>query len=106
MAVAALLASALEQINEFGKLLFLLGLVTACDGFGDAAGGVILQHLAFDLGKSRPDRGDLVQDIDAVAIVLDHLRNAANLPGDAVQSLYLSITAHIVRPVEIPWGGI
>ncbi len=66
-----------------------------------------LQYLAFDLGESRFDRCDLVQDIDAIAILLDHSGNTVHLSRNAVQTTDLGIADfRHGPPVEIPYGGI
>jgi len=46
---------------------------------------VALQQLHCQCVERRLYRGYLRQHIDAVAIVLDHLRDASHLPLDAVQ---------------------
>ncbi len=48
---------------------------------------VVLEHLRRDLLERGLDGGDLRQDVDAVAILLDHPLDAAHLALDPVQAL-------------------
>ena len=62
-------------------------------------GDVILEQLRADLLERGLDRGDLGQDVDAVAILVDHPLDAAHLPFDPVQALddqvlVLGVTVH------------
>src|SRR3954452_23422033 len=52
-----------------------------------AVAGVVVEEAERDLVERRLDGGDLGQDVDAVAVVLDHPLHAAHLPLDAPQAL-------------------
>src|SRR4029453_1589935 len=54
---------------------------------GDAVPDVVLEQLDRDALQSGRDGGDLREDVDAGALVLDHPLDAANLPLDPVQAL-------------------
>ena len=54
-------------------------------GAVDAMAEMLAQQIAFDSRQRCADRFDLGDDIDAVAIVYDHLRDTANLPLDPLQ---------------------
>lgn len=56
-------------------------------GTHDAMVGVIVQQPERDLVERRLHGRDLSQDIDAVALVLDHPLDPANLPPDPAQPL-------------------
>jgi len=48
---------------------------------------VVMHEFLFDAPQRRPNRADLRDDIDAVAILFDHTRKAAHLTFDAVEPL-------------------
>ena len=62
-------------------------LVTRGDRVAHAVGDVILEQLRADLLERGLDGRDLGQDVDAVAILVDHPLDAAHLPFDPVQAL-------------------
>jgi hypothetical protein len=65
-----------------------------------AVAGVVVKEAEGDLVERGLDRGDLRQDVDAVAVLLDHPSDAADLAldtGEAVAELILGggvATAH------------
>lgn len=69
------------------QLATLLHFVAAVDRLVDAMGDVIAEDLLLDPAERRPDRGNLSDDIDAVAIRLDHAGDAADLTADTVEAL-------------------
>src|SRR5690606_6803970 len=56
-------------------------------GAFDAVVQVILEDLALDPREGRADGAGLGQDVDAIAIILDHAGHAAHLSLDAVQAV-------------------
>lgn len=52
----------------------------------DAMRDVVPQDLFFNAAQRRSRRRDLRHDIDAVAIILDHARQPANLTFNSLQS--------------------
>ena len=81
----ALAGSVLENVEQFGDFSALVVLITAQDRIFDVMFHMVLENLILDLPDGRGDRADLGQDVDAVALVLDHAGDAANLAFDTVQ---------------------
>src|SRR3954453_10866544 len=74
---------ALDRRHQlFGALLPLLALAA-----GDAVRGVVGEQLEGDLVECRLDRRHLGDYVDAVAVVLDHSLDPADLPLDPAQAL-------------------
>src|SRR4029079_3321734 len=69
----------------------LVGLVgrfaRAAVALDQAVARVTVQEAERDLVQRRLDGGDLRQDVDAVAVLVDHARDAADLALDAGQAL-------------------
>src|SRR5688500_13815455 len=72
-----------------GGLVDLVGCVPAAtaDGVGDAVAQVIIQELERDGLQRLGHRGDLREDVDAVAVLLDHALKATHLSLDPPQTL-------------------
>ena len=66
---------------------YLLSGVSGDNGVLDTVGDVITQNFLLDASQCRAYGGDLRDDIDAVAIILDHAGEAADLTFDAAQAL-------------------
>lgn len=79
---ARLASHSFEQVDQFGKFCLLGGGVTRRDRLMHAAGGMILQHGALHPADGRFDRLNLVEDVDAVPAIRNHLGYAAHLPFD------------------------
>jgi len=75
-----------EHRQQFGHLLALLAPVAGADRVVDAMLDVVLQDLVLDPLQGRAHRLELLDDIDAVAVVLNHTGNAADLAFDAVEA--------------------
>jgi len=74
---------------EFGALF---GGIARRYRFVNTAGGMVLENRTFHLGQRRAHRLDLVQDINAIAVVRDHLAYTAYLtlhPFQAVDDVFL-----------------
>jgi P-type Cu+ transporter len=67
---------------------------------------VIAQDFLFHAAQRGADRADLRDDVDAVALVLNHASKAAHLPFDAIQSLERSRLAVLRHGHYIPPRGI
>src|SRR5437763_13952359 len=72
----------------------------------DAMGDVVLQNLFLDPAQSGAHRRDLRGDVDAVAVFLDHFREATDLPIDpsvTFSDRRLDALAHAdyIRPLGI-----
>ena len=74
----------LEQRHQLLELLALFGLspLAIASATQQAADP---RTCVLDLAERGSDRLDLMEDVDAVAIVLDHLRHTAHLPFDPVE---------------------
>ena len=69
--------------DEFGRL----------HGFGRWVFGVLAEHAGLEVAgqkfnakriKGRADSGNLVQDIDAISVLIDHALNPGDLAGDTI----------------------
>ncbi len=70
---------------------------------------MVFQYLALDLGQRGFDRLHLMQYVDTIAVVGDHLGDAAHLPLDAAQPVDFLIHCpfgHIFPLVLVPYRGI
>src|SRR5215813_4388895 len=102
----ALAVRAADHIHQFRDLLPLIGLVTAGDGMLDAMGDMVAQHLLLDAAERGAHGRDLRDDVDAVAVLVDHFRQAANLaldPAEALLNRCLDVFSHVAY---IPLRGI
>ena len=79
--------AARENVDQFANLAALLAFVAGGDRVLDAMGDVIGENLIFGAAQSRPRRRELGDDIDAIAIVLDHAREPAHLALDPLEPL-------------------
>src|SRR3546814_10912635 len=76
-----------DLVDQFAELLFLFVSVTAGDRLCHAARGMALENFALCAAKSGLDCLDLVQDVDAVTIVLDHLGYTTHLSFDPAKTI-------------------
>src|SRR5262249_54124049 len=93
------------HIHELLNLAMLVFRVTAQHGLLHALADLLAQQLLLDALEGRAHGGDLGDDVDAVATLLDHAREAAHLPLDAAQAVEaatLGLAVH-ARPIP-PWG--
>jgi hypothetical protein len=72
-----------KEFDELGELFRLIPFVAALDCVGDAVRGVILENELFDFLESRFDSLNLIENVDAIAVFLDHARDAAHLSFDS-----------------------
>ena len=77
-------AGSRHYVHQLGDLGALLRLVAAGDSVLDAMRDVVAQDLLLNLPESGAHGGNLRDDVDAIAILLDHARKAADLPLDSV----------------------
>src|ERR1043166_1725867 len=88
---------AADHFHQFRDFFPLIGFVAACDRMLDAVGDVIPQYLLLDAPERGADGGNLRHDVDAVAVLIDHLREAADLaldPAEAFLNGSLDVLAH------------
>lgn len=96
-----------DNFHQFRDLPALIGPVAAVDRVFHAVRHVILKDFFFDATQCGAHRRDLSDDINAVAIVIDHLREPANLTFDAVQAFLtgcLDVLSH--DPYIPPEGNV
>lgn len=87
-----------EHVHQLGDLPALIGLVAARDRVLDAMRDVILQHFFLNPAQRRAHGGDLRDDIDTVAIFIDHAREPAHLAFDPVETFLagrLDVLSHV-----------
>ena len=72
--------------HQFRYFFPLIDLVAACNRVFDAKRHVISEYLFLNAPKRSTYSRDLRDDIDAIAVLLDHLRQAANLPFDTAEA--------------------
>jgi RHS repeat-associated protein len=108
----ALSRASLQQLDQFPGFLALLVRVTADDSAFDAVIQVSLQHFRLDPDQRRADGAQLGQDVDAIAALLDHSGDAADLalyPVQAVEQFGRVFENHGELPAgrsadEYPYG--
>src|SRR5579863_469290 len=77
-------------VDGFEQLVvdrFRFGVVARAEGFGRAMAEVIFHEGAGDAAEGFLDGGDLGDDVGAVAILFDHLLEAADLAFDAAEAI-------------------
>lgn len=84
---AALALGAGYNVHQLNNLAPLLSPTSGGDGILDAMGDMVLQDFFFRAPKRRAHRGDLRDDINAIAIVFDHTDKAADLALDPAEPL-------------------
>jgi hypothetical protein len=75
-----------DRRDQFLDLVPLIGHVAGGERGGDTMRYVITKDLLLDFVQSRPDRMNLRQDVDTIAIVLDHPKQTANLTFDTPEA--------------------
>ena len=73
---------------------------------GDAMRDMLAQNFLLDAAKRRAHRADLRDDVDAIAVVIDHARKPAHLTLDAAQPLHRRRLAVLLHDRYIPLGGM
>lgn len=100
----ALLFAAAEQFDQFRRLLALLGDIAGDDRVFDAMVEMVLQEVRFHARERGANGAQLREDIEAIALVLDHLRDTAHLPFDAAQAIdQVRSVMHAAAYIP-PWG--
>src|SRR5579862_2877211 len=79
---AASSIAAREHVNQFADLAPLLALIARSNRVLDAMRHMIGQNFFLGLAQGGPCRRELRDDVDAVAVILDHARQTAHLPLD------------------------
>jgi P-type Cu+ transporter len=81
----ALSVGAADHVHEFRDLAALIGLVARRDRVLDAMGDMVAQDFLLDPAKCRLGRRDLGHHVDAIAVVLDHSGETADLAFNSFQ---------------------
>lgn len=76
-----------EEVDQFGEFFALLHMSSAPQRFLDSASGMCLEDFALDRGKRSLHCLNLVQDIHAVPVRLNHANEAARLTLDTFQAI-------------------
>ena len=97
---------ATDHGHQFRDLLALIGLVAAGDGVFDAMRDVIPQHLLLDTPQRRPHRRYLGDDVDAVAVLVDHPGQAADLALDPAEAFLTGCLDVFSHTAYIPLQGM
>ena len=92
--------------HQLCDLLSLIGFVTAGDRVFDAMRNVVLQHFFLDAPQRGPHGRDLCDDIDAIAILVHHLGQAAHLALDTAQTLLTGCLDVFSHNTYIPLLGM
>ena len=80
--------AATENLQQFIELASPIAAAPRCDRLFHAMRDMVSQDFVFDPLQRRTNRTDLGDDIDAIALVLDHALQTAGLaldPGQAFQ---------------------
>jgi len=75
-----------QHVDELVHLAPLLAAITACDRMLDTVPDMILQDLLLDAPQRRTHRRDLGEDVDAVAVTIDHAGDPAHLALDSAET--------------------
>src|SRR5262245_1109619 len=75
-----------QHVDQLVHFAALLTTVAAGDRVLDAVPDMILQNLLLDPPQGSAHRGDLREDVDAVAVALDHAGNSADLAFDSIET--------------------
>ena len=78
--------SAHKNVHDFGNLLALFVLVAAGNGVFDAMAHMITHDFLFGAAERRPHGRNLGDNINAVAVFLNHADDATDLALNAAQS--------------------
>jgi hypothetical protein len=87
-----------DVVHQLFDLPTLLSLVARRDRMLDAVPDVIAQDFLFQTPQCSADRRDLRDDVDAVAVVLDHARDSADLAFDPIEPFRarcLDVLSHV-----------
>src|SRR5450432_2380439 len=75
-----------DHSHQFRYLFPLIDLVAACNRVFDAVRHVISEHFFLDAPQRGTHCRDLRDDIDAIAVLIDHPGEAADLPFDPAEA--------------------
>jgi len=97
--------SAAQYIHELGNLAALLGPVTARDGMLNAICHMVGEDFLLHRAQSGSHCRNLRNDVDAIAVCLDHAGETTDLALDALQAFQRRGLGFRVHSLYIPLGG-
>src|ERR1700730_9660204 len=97
---------AADDLHQLGDLAPLGALVARGNGFLNAVGDMVAQDFLLGASQRGAHRRDLGDDVDAVAILLNHAREATNLPLDPLQPFEAGCLDVLAHASYIPLTGI
>jgi hypothetical protein len=107
LAVSAGLAiGAAYDLHQLFNFSALIGLAAGGDRSVHTMGDVVAQDLLLHSSERGAHRRNLRHDIDAIAILVDHSRDAAHLPFDPAQALGAGRLDVFPHAAYIPPEGI
>src|SRR5471030_2103174 len=89
--------AAVEDFHQFLDLDLPVALGAAMKGVRHAMLEMVVEDLLLDLVEGGTHRPHLVDDVDAVAVFLDHAGNAAHLALDAAQPGELGLLDPVIH---------
>jgi hypothetical protein len=75
-----------QRVDQLIHLAPLLATVTACDCMLDTVADMVLEDFLLNPPQRGAHRGDLRDDVDAIAVTLDHASDPAHLALDAAEA--------------------
>src|SRR5690606_16704615 len=94
-----------DHLDEFRDFLPLLVSVPACNRVLDAMVDMAAEQLLFYLVERGLHRGNLRDDVDAVAVAFDHARQPAHLSFNAAKPLQAVPLRFLIHGTRIPLEG-
>jgi hypothetical protein len=91
-----------EDIHQFRNLPALLGLVAALDRAFDAVADMVAQDFVLDLAECGAHRRQLRENVDTIALVLNHAGKPADLPCNSVEAFERFGLGFLLHAVYIP----
>lgn len=104
--MAALAVCTSDHRNELGDFFALIGFIAGRDCVFDTVTDMVVQYLFLDAVQCGAHGSDLRDDVDAITVVIDHLRQAANLAFDTIEPLLAGTLDLFAHPEYVPPRGI
>jgi len=101
-----LAVGATDHRHQFCNLGPLVGLVAAGNGMLDTMRHMVFQDFFLDAAERGANRGDLRDDVNAVAVLINHLGEATNLPLDSAEALFTGCLDVFSHGTYIPLPGM
>lgn len=95
-----------NHIHKFCNLAALIFLVARRDRVLDTVPDVVAQNLLLKPAEGHARSRNLRHDVNAVAILVEHFRQAAHLAFNAAQALLAPVLDVLSHGLHIPLAGI